>query len=151
MFTVSNSKQAYCILNNWCICINLSCGFIAIAGSAVTGSGSTVTVSQPYESPLSKNHSSGEDTEKKTPHQGRGTSFCWNAPARGELSCSLQTIIIIIILLLILILKLIILRLLLLLLLLLLQRLFAKLTGSEGGDGEKSMCIYIYIYIYIYI
>ena len=26
MFTVSNSKQVYCILNNWCIWINLSCG-----------------------------------------------------------------------------------------------------------------------------
>ena len=22
----SNSKQVYCILNNWCRCINLSCG-----------------------------------------------------------------------------------------------------------------------------
>ena len=26
MFTVYNSKQVYCILNNWCIWINLSCG-----------------------------------------------------------------------------------------------------------------------------
>ena len=24
--TVSDSKQVYCILNNWCICIDLSCG-----------------------------------------------------------------------------------------------------------------------------
>ena len=26
MFTVSNSKQVYCILNNWCVWINPSCG-----------------------------------------------------------------------------------------------------------------------------
>ena len=26
IFAASNSKQVYCILNNWCICKNLSCG-----------------------------------------------------------------------------------------------------------------------------
>ena len=26
IFTVSNSKQVYCILDNWCTCIKLSCG-----------------------------------------------------------------------------------------------------------------------------
>ena len=26
MFTVSNQQQVYLILNNWCICTNLSCG-----------------------------------------------------------------------------------------------------------------------------
>ena len=26
IFAVSIKKQVYCILNNWCICINLSCG-----------------------------------------------------------------------------------------------------------------------------
>ena len=26
MFTVSSENNVYCILNNWCICINISCG-----------------------------------------------------------------------------------------------------------------------------
>ena len=26
MFTVSNQNNVDCILNNWCICINISCG-----------------------------------------------------------------------------------------------------------------------------
>ena len=26
MFTVSYQHIVYCILNNWCICINISCG-----------------------------------------------------------------------------------------------------------------------------
>ena len=26
MFTVSNQNNVYGILNNWCICINISCG-----------------------------------------------------------------------------------------------------------------------------
>ena len=26
MFTVSNQTNVYCILNNWCICIHISCG-----------------------------------------------------------------------------------------------------------------------------
>ena len=28
MFTVSNQNSAYCILNDWCICINMSCGVL---------------------------------------------------------------------------------------------------------------------------
>ena len=26
MFTVSNQNNVYSILNNWCMCINISCG-----------------------------------------------------------------------------------------------------------------------------
>ena len=26
MFTVSNQYHVHCILNNWCICINIRCG-----------------------------------------------------------------------------------------------------------------------------
>ena len=28
MFTISNQNNVYCLLINWCICINVSCGYV---------------------------------------------------------------------------------------------------------------------------
>ena len=35
MFTVSDQTNVYCILNNWCICIDISCGScVVLVGGA---------------------------------------------------------------------------------------------------------------------
>ena len=36
MLTVSNQNNVYSILNNWCICINTSCGIIVLCVSLAT-------------------------------------------------------------------------------------------------------------------
>ena len=48
MFTVSNRNNVYSILNNWCICINISCGYVHPPGDALLAEARVSSASVAY-------------------------------------------------------------------------------------------------------
>ena len=47
MFAVSNQNNVYCILTNWCMCINISCGLSGFSNGTLERGYSHITLSPP--------------------------------------------------------------------------------------------------------